>query len=153
MAEPPTRASVLDAAREADWVPRPSKDIAYPLDVPVRGDEEVRDRRYRPARYDARLQHALDGVIRLWGECHFCGRIKPIELARVPVRYTRSSLIRDMEHWLRCTGCGARAQEGARIDLLFRPTWETPVTERDGRAIVWIPREPKRKLFDKARRR
>lgn len=152
MAERPPRRSAIDAARDTDWVPKPNKDVGYLLDSPVRGDEPTQDGRYRPARYDARLQHALDGVIRLWGECCFCDRIQAIDLARVPSRFKPSSFIRDLERWLRCTSCGARAREGAEIDLLFRPSWEAPITERDGRPVVWIPREPKPKLFGKGRR-
>lgn len=147
MAEP--RTSVLDAAREADWVPRPNKDIDYPLDLPVRGRDEPA--RYRPARYEARLQHALDRVIKLWGQCYFCDRLQPIDPERVPPRYGPSSLLRDLERHLRCTGCGARAWEGANIDLLYRGSWETPVPERLGRPVVWLPRERKPKLFGRNR--
>lgn len=153
MAERPARPSAIEAARGADWVPKPRKDIGYPLDTPVRGSEESVDQRYLPPRYAARLRHALDGVITLWGECYFCGRVARIEFERIPARFQPLALIRDMEKWLRCTGCGARAREGANLDLLSRPSWETAIVEREGRPVVWIPREPKPKLVGKKPRR
>lgn len=151
MAEQPTRASVLGAAREADWVPRPRKDIDYPqLDEPPRGRNKPD--RYCPPKYEARLQHALDGVIRLWGHCSFCDRLQPIDPERVLSQYRPSSLLRDLERHLRCTGCGARAWEGANIDLLYRGSWETDIPVRQGKPIVWVPREPRPKLFGRRSR-
>lgn len=92
--------------------------------------------------------HALDGLIFLVAECDNCGRRRHLDLKSiVSERYTPNTALKYLEMGLRCTGCGARAREGATMAILMRYPGDPPISPVDGKPGVTWRRRRGPKLF------
>ncbi len=106
--------------RDADWLPRPRKDIDYYSDLSAEADRikrkldrtEIPTRHFKRAEWprrkptlsQARVGDALAGNIELRATC-LCGHSAAVDVSVIAAKFNASTRIVDIKRKARCTQC------------------------------------------------